>query len=69
MNLRLRGDLGVLALADAGRVFTAGERSSAWHTAYGGGLWVRLLGGNQTLGATYARGDEHRLYLWNGFLF
>src|SRR5438034_6263008 len=45
-ELRLRvgafsaGDVGLLALADAGRVWVTGEASDRWHGAAGGGLWL-----------------------------
>jgi hypothetical protein len=34
---------GVLGIADAGRVFVAGESSSRVHTGVGGGLWLALF--------------------------
>lgn len=39
----LPGELGVLGLADAGRVWVDGESPGAWHTAAGGGLWARFV--------------------------
>src|SRR5439155_902724 len=36
-------ELGVFGLADAGRVYLAGETSDRWHAAVGGGLWVAFL--------------------------
>jgi hypothetical protein len=33
---------GLLGLADVGRVFLSSERSSNWHAAAGGGLWLAL---------------------------
>ncbi len=34
------GDVGILGLADAGRVWIPGESSDRWHAAAGGGLWL-----------------------------
>jgi hypothetical protein len=34
---------GLLALADVGRVFVAGESSSRWHSAAGGGVWLAVF--------------------------
>src|SRR2546422_7071865 len=34
------GDVGILGLADAGRVWIPGEPSDRWHAAAGGGLWL-----------------------------
>ncbi len=63
-----RGDLGVLALADAGRVFFDNESGGGWHTGFGGGVWFQTLG--QMVTATYAKGsDEGRFYLKLGAPF
>lgn len=35
-----RGDLGVLAFVDNGRVWADGEDSGRWHHGFGGGVWV-----------------------------
>ena len=55
-NLGMCGEMGVPALADAGRVYAAGKSFSRWHTAYGGGLWLGFLGRTRIVGALYARG-------------
>jgi hemolysin activation/secretion protein len=69
-NLYLaRGDLGVLALADAGRVYLSGESSNRWHTAAGGGLWFRVLEQPYAASVLYARGEESRFYLNLGLPF
>jgi hypothetical protein len=63
-----RGDLGVLALADAGRVWFDGESEGDWHTGFGGGLWFHTVG--QTVSVSYAKGeDEGRLYFTLGAPF
>ncbi len=41
--LFLPGHWGVLALADAGRVWTDGSSPGDWHTAAGGGVWARFV--------------------------
>jgi len=38
----LRWDFGVSAIADVGRVYTTGDASRAWHSAFGGGIWAML---------------------------
>jgi hypothetical protein len=38
------GAFGLLAFHDIGRVYLEGENSSAWHTGYGGGLWITPAG-------------------------
>jgi hypothetical protein len=66
----LPGELGVLGLADAGRVFLAGESSDTWHTAFGGGLWISLLGPGNVLSAALASSDERTaLYLGLGMTY
>lgn len=63
-----RGDLGILALADAGRVWYDGESEGGWHTGIGGGLWFHTLG--QTVSLQYAKGaDEGRFYFKFGAPF
>ncbi len=37
------GELGIITLADHGRVWTSGENSSVWHYAWGGGLWYNFF--------------------------
>jgi hypothetical protein len=59
--LLVRGDVGVFGLADAGRVYVAGESPGGWHTSYGGGAWFSSLG--HTLSLAYATGETGRLYL------
>lgn len=65
LELGVKGDLGALLLADAGRVFLDGESPGGWHAAYGGGAWFRFdIRGNVTaLSLAYAHGeDEGRFY-------
>jgi hypothetical protein len=66
----LPGELGIFALADAGRVFLDGESSDAWHSALGGGLWVAFLDRANTISVAYARGRERGgVYVNLGFIF
>jgi len=63
-------DLGVFGLADAGRVFVAGETSDRWHTAAGGGVWLAFLSRGNTLSVATARSAEATLtYVRAGFAF
>jgi hypothetical protein len=66
-TLLVRGDVGVLGFADAGRVFVDGSSPGGWHTASGGGVWFASLG--TAVSATYAVGEERRLYLSLGLPF
>jgi hypothetical protein len=69
-NLLLaRGDLGVLGLADAGRVWYQGASPGGWHTAFGGGVFFSFLHGRRALSAAYAHGESGRLHLALGMPF
>lgn len=61
LTLLTRGDVGVLGLLDAGRVWLDGDSPEGWHTGYGGGVWFRSLG--FTGSVVRARGEEGRWYL------
>jgi len=39
-NYISKGEFGVLAFNDVGRVWLEGENSNRWHHGYGGGIWV-----------------------------
>lgn len=54
----LPGDVGVLGLADAGRVWVEDETDDEWHTAFGGGIWVAFISEQGTVSLTFAEGDE-----------
>jgi hypothetical protein len=56
LNLGLRGTLGVMGLADAGRVWFGGDSPGDWHTAAGGGVFFHAAG--QTVFFTVARGER-----------
>jgi hypothetical protein len=58
----VRGDLGALALEDAGRVWMGGRSPGGWHTAYGGGLWFSFLERTHTASVVWAHGERSTLY-------
>lgn len=63
-------DVGVFGLADAGRVFLAGEASNEWHTAFGGGIWLGFLSRASTVSVAAAASEERtRIYVQAGFGF
>lgn len=65
----LPGDLGLVALADVGRVFAEGESSDRWHPSVGGGIQVSFLD-EFGFSAVLARGDEDTLFYFSlGSLF
>jgi hypothetical protein len=63
-------DLGVLGLADAGRVFVEGEASNRWHTGVGGGLWISFVEPQNTLRLVAARSEGRtHVYFQAGLIF
>ncbi len=65
------GDIGILGLADVGRVWTPGESSDVWHAAAGGGLWFAWRHRrDNTVSIVAARSPERTgIYVRVGFLF
>jgi hypothetical protein len=63
-ELLIRGDLGVFALADVGRVWFEGESPDGWHFGKGGGVWFSTLG--HVVSLMYAHGEEGRFYIQFG---
>jgi len=64
-----RGELGVLALADAGRVWYGGASPGDWHTAYGGGLFFAFMDRRRAVTVTYAHGERNTVYAGFGLPF
>ena len=63
-------DFGILGLADIGRVFLAGESSSKWHGAAGGGIWLSVLDRGNTVSLSVAKSEERTgFYFQAGFGF
>ena len=70
-NLLVPTDLGLLGIADIGRVWLDGDPSEAddWHAGVGGGLWWAFVG-KQTLSLAIVNGDDRTgVYIRAGFLF
>ena len=67
VELASRGDLGVLGFTEAGRVYVDGRSEGGWRRGSGAGLWFASLG--YAASVTYARGEEHRVYLKLGLPF
>ena len=66
-NLGLRGTLGVIGLADAGRVWVDGVSDDDWHSAVGGGLFFAAAG--QAAFLTVAKGERTSLNFGLGMPF
>jgi outer membrane translocation and assembly module TamA len=67
ITLLTRGELGLMGLTDAGRVWNDGVSEGDWHTSVGGGLFFGSLG--QAVSLTYAKGETNSLYLSFGLPF
>jgi hypothetical protein len=67
VNFLVRSQLGLFALADAGRVWFDGRSDGALHTGIGGGFWLSSLG--RAVSVAYAKGESHRLYLKSGLFY
>lgn len=67
VRVPVAGPAGVLALADAGRVWYDGASPGGWHTALGGGGFVRA--GGYTASLLYAYGERGIVYLRLGLPF
>jgi hypothetical protein len=39
----LKGQLGLNAFGEVGRVYASGESSDKWHPSYGGGVWISYM--------------------------
>ena len=64
------GQIGLIGLADFGRVYLDGESSSRWHRGVGGGLFVASPQGSNALGIILARSEGRtRFYLRVGLDF
>ena len=67
VNLFVRSQLGVFALADAGRVWFDGESPGRWHTGVGGGVWLAAFG--KAVSLAYAQGETGKLYVRYGLSY
>ena len=63
-------DVGLLGLADVGRVYFQGTSPGGWHSGLGGGVWFAFVDRANLLSLTVADGaEETRFYLRAGFTF
>lgn len=67
LTLLTHGRLGVIGLADVGRVWLSPDDSNEWHTGYGGGVFYETLGPD--ISVVYADGEEGRTYVYLGLPF
>ena len=65
------GKLGIMGLADAGRVYSDNDVRTgigAFHTGYGGGVYIDILK-QAVINATYSIGEEKLVFVGFDFLF
>jgi hemolysin activation/secretion protein len=61
---------GLTTFCESGRVWYAGEDSKKWHTGYGLGLMVQLIGTPMVLSGSVANGTEGvKFYVSGGYAF
>jgi len=66
----LPGDLGMLGIADAGRVYLEGEFAPLWHGVSGGGFWFSPRGARDSFSLLLVNGEGHtRVSTRGGFSF
>ena len=64
------GDFGILGFADAGRVYVDGSSPEGWHTSFGGGIWLGILGRANGISAVIANSDDgNRVHITVGMPF
>jgi hypothetical protein len=70
IRLLIPTEVGVMGLADVGRVFVDGEDSDEWHPGYGGGLWLAFLSRQNVVSIVAAESEGGvGLYIRMGFAF
>lgn len=70
IHLLLPTEIGVMGLADAGRVWIDDESSDKLHTGVGGGIWLAPLKRSATLAVALAKSEgKTRFYIQGGFGF
>jgi hemolysin activation/secretion protein len=70
VHVLLPSHLGVLGVADIGRVYLDGETSDEWHSGVGAGIWLAPLKRSTSLAVLMAWSEgEKKLYIQGGFGF
>lgn len=69
-SILLPGRYGLFLIGEGGRVMLAGESSTAWHGAAGGGVWLTALRNTFGAGVSVVRSSELTgVYFTSGFMF
>lgn len=62
--------IGLVGLADLGRVYVAGASPGGWHNSAGGGIWLAPLDAINAVSIVVVRsGERHGIYARTGFMF
>ncbi|MFV1987832.1 MAG: BamA/TamA family outer membrane protein [Gemmatimonadota bacterium] len=70
LRIAMLGDVGALGFVDAGRVYVDGDSPGGWRLGYGGGLWLALLGPQNTVSGVMGFSEEGTaFYVWFGMPF
>ena len=67
VNVFVRSEIGVFALADAGRVWYGGASDGGWHTGTGGGFWLAAFG--KAVSFAFANGESPKFYVKSGLSY
>jgi len=62
-------DLGILAFADAGRVYVDGDSPGGWHGVTGGGVWLGIIDHATGVNLVFTSSPEKRVVLGTGLRF
>jgi hypothetical protein len=62
-------DVGVLAFAEAGRVYMDGESPGGWHTAQGAGFWVGVVDPGMSVNVLFTNKSSRRTMVSIGFAY
>jgi len=62
-------DVGLIGLADAGRVYVKGDSPGGWHTAAGGGFWVGALNPGISVQLLFTNSKTNHVVSQIGFAF
>ena len=70
LMLLLPTEVGILGLADIGRVYLGGESSDKWHSGVGAGIWIAPIRRSNTFTLSLAQSEGRTaVHVRTGFLF
>ncbi|MCH7965206.1 MAG: BamA/TamA family outer membrane protein [Bacteroidetes bacterium] len=61
-SIYLPGEFGIHFFGETGRVFVDGENSTKWHPAFGGGVWLSIIGRTLNTSITIGKSTERTTF-------